>query len=135
MKDLFETRISERGSAGIKLLVALVAIVLVFNAGYHYVPIAYEGSSFKQELDTAVVKGLSASGRLKPFDVMKAHVEKAAFDNDIPKDAVIEIGDASGAMQIHASYKKPVDILPFGLYRYTYAFDYTATPQGYLLKE
>src|SRR5215211_6777397 len=55
MKKLYKDRASERGSAGIKFLLVFLVIVVAANAGINYVPIAYQGASFKQEMDTAVV--------------------------------------------------------------------------------
>ncbi len=126
---------SERGSAGAKFLALLVFIALLAHAGYNYVPIAYNGASFRQEMDTAVVKGLAASGQMKPADVVAAHMKKAAFDYNIPSDALIEVRPGQGHIAAHASYQQPVNILPFGIYKYNYDFNYTAVPTGYLLKE
>ena len=86
-------------------------------------------------MDTAVVKGLAASGRMKPVDVVTAHVRKAAADYQVPDDALIEIVPGQGHIAAHASYRQPVNILPFGIYKYNYQFDYTAVPTGYLLKD
>jgi hypothetical protein len=126
---------SQRGSAGAKFLVLIVLIVLLAHAGYNYVPVAYNGASFRQEMDTAVVKGLAASGQMKPVDVVTAHVKKAAHDYSIPSDAFIEIKPGQGHIAARASYQQPVNMLPFGLYKYNYQFEYTAVPTGYLLKE
>ena len=125
---------NERGSAATKFLIIFVFIILLANAGYNYVPIAYNGAAFKQEMDTAVVKGLAASGQLKPVDVVTAHIRRAATDYRIPADAVIEVRPGR-AVSAYASYHQPINILPFGIYKYNYQFDYTATPTGYLLKE
>jgi hypothetical protein len=126
---------SERGSAGAKFLALLVFIVLLAHAGYNYVPVAYNGASFRQEMDTAVVKGLAASGQMKPADVVAAHMKKAAFDYSIPSDALLEVKPGQGHIAAHASYRQPVNLLPFGMYKYNYDFNYTAVPTGYLLKE
>jgi hypothetical protein len=126
---------NERGSAATKFLIILVVIVLVAHAGYNYIPVAYNGASFKQEMDTAVVKGLAAAGRIQPVEAVTAHLKKAAMDNRIPSDAVVEVLNEKGTVVAHASYQQNVNILPFGAYKYTYKFDYKASPQGYLLKE
>ena len=126
---------SERGSAGAKFLALLVFIVLLAHAGYNYVPVAYNGASFRQEMDTAVVKGLAASGQMKPADIVAAHMKKAARDYDIPSDALLEVRPGQGHIAAHASYRQPVNILPFGIYKYNYDFNYTAVPTGYLLRE
>jgi hypothetical protein len=135
MNDSMTDRRSERGSAGVKFLVILVLLVVGAHAGFQYVPVAYQGASFRQEMDTAVVKGLAASGSMRPLDVVKAHVERAAADNQLPSDAFIEIKPAGNHIQAHVSYQKSVSMLPFGLYKYNYKFDYTAAPTGYLLKD
>ena len=135
MKISTLNRHSERGSAATKFLVILVLIVLLAHAGYNYVPVAYHGASLRQEMDTAVVKGLAASGRMKPQDIVKAHVDRALIDADVPADAVVEITPQGSFIQAHVAYQKQVNILPFGLYKYKYDFNYTAVPTGYLLKE
>lgn len=135
MTNLEARRGSEYGGAGVKFLAIAAVLVLCAHAGYNYIPVAYEGASMRQEMDTAVVKGLAASGQLKPVDVVIASVRKAARDNNIPPDALIEIKPAGNVIQAHVSYTKPVNMLPFGMYKYKYNFDYLATPSGYLLKE
>lgn len=135
MKKLYLERPSERGGAGAKFLIIAVVLVLVANAGYNYIPIAYAGASFQQEMDTAVVKGLAVPGSLKPVDVVKAHIQRAAKDYDVPADAVIEIKPNGNAIQAHVAYSKPIDMLPFGLYKYNYQFNHVAAPVGYLTKQ
>ncbi len=135
MKKLNNARSSERGSAGIKFLFVFMVIALLANAGLNYVPIAYEGASFKQEMDTAVVKGLAASGRIKPLDAVTATIKKASFDYNIPDDAFVEIKPVNGVVEARVAYSKQISMLPFGLYKYNYNFDYLAKPQGYLLKQ
>jgi len=135
MKNSKADRNPEHGGAGIKFLLVFLTLLLLANAGYQYVPVAYEGANFKQEMDTAVVKGLATSGQLKPLDVVKASVMRAASDNNIPADAVVEIKPVAGAVQAHVVYSKKVSMLPFGLYNYSYDFNHLARPTGYLLKQ
>jgi hypothetical protein len=126
---------SEQGSAAIKFMLVFLVLALAANAGFNYVPVAYQGASFKQEMDTAVVKGISAAGRVKPMDAVTASIQKASFDYDIPDDAFVEIKPVNGVVEAHVAYSRPVNMLPFGLYQYTYDFDYVAKPTGYLLKQ
>jgi hypothetical protein len=86
-------------------------------------------------MDTAVVKALGASGRLKPMEVVQASVQKAVLDHNIPEDAFVEIKPVNGVVEAHVAFTQKVNMLPFGLYRYDYNFDYVARPQGYLLKQ
>ena len=135
MKNLDRDRSSERGSAAVKFLGVALVIVLFANAGYNYIPVAYEGATLREAMDTAVVKGLAASGQMKPLDVVKASIEKAIRENNVPPDAIVEIKPAGTVVQAHIVYSKQVSMLPFGMYKYKYDFNYLATPSGYLLKD
>jgi Flp pilus assembly protein TadG len=135
MNNLQKDRSSEKGSASIKFLVIALVLVAVGNAGINYVPVAYEGANLRQEMDTAVVKGLASGPRLKPVDVVKASLQKAMYENNVPSDAFVEVKQGSGAVQAHVVYTKNVAILPFGVYNYKYDFNYVAIPTGYLLKD
>src|SRR5687767_10313258 len=106
MKVTTQSIHSERGSAAVKFLAVLLLIVLLANAGYNYVPVAYDGASFKQEMETAVVKGLAASGQMKPMDVVTSHIRRAATEYGVPQDALIEITPNKGYISAHASYQK-----------------------------
>ena len=134
MKKLTSNRSSERGSAGVKFFFVFLIVVLVGNAGFNYIPVAYQGASFRQEMDTAVVKAIGSSGRINPMDVVKASIKKASMDYEIPDDAVVEIKPVSGVVEAHVAYQRQVNMLPFGLYKYDYNFDHVAKPVGYLLK-
>ncbi len=135
VNNSFNDRSSERGSAAVKFLAIVVFLVLVANAGYNYIPIAYEGANLRQEMDTAVVKGLAASGQMKPLEVVRASIERAVRDNNVPANAFVEIKPAGTVVQAHVVYTKEIPMLPFGMYKYRYDFNYLATPSGYLLKE
>ena len=134
MREFNTDRTSERGSAGIKFLCVFVVLFLLGHAGCNYVPIAYEGASFRQEMDTAVVKGLAASGRVQPMEVVTASLKKATMDYNVPTDAFIEVKPVNGVVEAHVQYQKQVNMLPFGMYKYTYNFDHIARPTGYLMK-
>jgi hypothetical protein len=135
MKISQTTVSGEHGGAAVKFLCIAMVIVLAANAGYNYIPVAYNGASFKQEMDTAVVKGLAASGQMKPMDIVTASVKKAAFEYSVPADAFVEIKQENGVVRAHVAYTKQVPILPFGIYNYAYQFNHRATPTGYLLKD
>jgi hypothetical protein len=125
MENPARDRSRERGGAAVKFAIILTVLFLVGFAGANYIPVAYEGASFRQEMDTAVVKGIAASGQLKPVDTVKASIQKSLRDYAIPADAYVEIKQAGPVVQAHVIYSKQVS---------TYNFDYVATPAGYLLK-
>lgn len=135
MNSFAKYRESERGSAGVKFVIILVALILFGNALLNYVPVAYNAESLKTEMSTAVLQGLAISGKLNPVDNVKARIAKAIVSNDIPADAVVDVKQAGNALTAHVTYSKEVQILPFGMYKYVYKFDHTATPTGFLLKQ
>jgi hypothetical protein len=128
-------RKAERGSAGVKFLIVFVVILLTANAGYNYVPVAYNAESLKTEMQAALLQGLTLPGRINPVDNVKARIQKAILQNDIPPDALVEVKQAGNSMSAHVVYAKEVNILPFGMYRYRYQFDQTVTPTGFLMKQ
>ena len=128
-------RKQERGGAGIKLVIALTIIFLIGNAGYNYIPVAYQGENFKSELETAVVKGAAMPSRATPLDAVKMRVRGAMTINQIPDDATVDIKMVKNVIQARVVYSKEVELMPFGIYKYDYKFDHTATPTGFLLKE
>lgn len=130
-----QARPYERGGAGVKFLIVFVALVLAANAGYHYVPVAYAGESFKSEMQTSVVNGMATNGRISPVDYVKVRILKAIKDNDLPPDTYLDVKQVGTTVQARAVYSQQVAILPFGIYTYTYHFDNTAIPAGFLLKE
>ncbi len=128
-------RASERGSAGTKFFITLVIIMLVANAGYNYVPVAYEAESVKSEMSTAVLQGLATPGKLSPVDNVKQRIQRAFTINHVPADALLDVKMAGSAVTARVAYVKQVSILPFGIYKYNFVFDHTATPSGFLLDQ
>jgi hypothetical protein len=128
-------RSSERGSAGVKFAIVLTFIILLAHAGYNYVPAAYQAESMRSEMATAVLQGMAMPGKVNPVDNVKARVQKAATALEIPTDAVITVTQQGNSINAHVVYEKPVNMLPFGIYKYIYKFDHTATPTGFLLKQ
>ena len=135
MSNLAVTRASERGSAAVKFAFILVIIILGAHAGLNYVPIAYDAESLKSEMQSAVLQGMALPGKVNPVDNVKGRIQKAIAQNDIPGDALVDVKQNGNAISAHVAYQKDVNLLPFGLYRYNYRFDHTATPTGFLLKQ
>ena len=136
MKKSIKNRKSERGGAGVKVMIVLLLLALAFNAGINYVPTAYDGENLKQEMQTVVVQGSALPNiSQKPVDVVKNRLQKVLSDNNIPADAFVEVKQIKGVMQARVAYTKQVNMLPFGIYKYNYQFDHTAIPAGFLTKE
>lgn len=128
-------RKNERGGAGVKLLIVLTIIFLIGNAGYNYIPVAYQAENFKSELETAVVKGAAIPSRATPINAVKMRVRGAMAENQIPEDATVDVKMVKNVIQARVAYSREIELMPFGLYIYNYDFDHTATPAGFLLKE
>ena len=134
MDSAVKTKASERGSAGVKFMLIFAVILLAANAGWNYVPVAYSAESLRTDMGTAVLQGLALPGKMNPVDNVKTRVTKAIQENNIPADAVVEVKQVGNAITARVAYSKQVNILPFGIYKYNYKFDYTATPTGFLMK-
>ena len=135
MNNLLKNRESERGSAGVKFVMVVVALGLFINAGINYVPVRYEAESLKGDMETAVLQGIAMPGKINPIDNVKVRIQKAIVANNIPADAFLEVKQAGNAITARVVYSKDVNILPFGIFKYNYKFDQTVTPTGFLLKQ
>lgn len=133
MKQILKGRESERGSAAVKFVAILAFLLLLANAGYNYVPVAYAAESLKTDMMTAVVQGLALPGKVNPVDNVKVRISQSMQRNSIPPDALLDVRQNGNALTAHVVYSRPVSLLPFGIYTYTYRFDHTATPTGFLM--
>jgi len=135
MSNLKNNQKSEHGGAGVKLTLVLVALFLIAHAAYNYIPAAFDGENFKQEMQTAVVQGVAMPGaNLTITDTVKTKIQKAAVNNNLPGNALIEVKQVNSIVQARVNYTKQINILPFGIYKYNYKFDNVATPTGFLFK-
>lgn len=126
---------SQRGSATTKLLIILAVLVIVGNAGMNYIPVAYNAESFKQEMETTVVQAMAVPPNVKPVDMVKKRLTKAAQEDELPPDMYLEVKQTGNVVQARVAFTQQVSILPFGIYDYAYQFDHTATPTGFLVKD
>jgi hypothetical protein len=125
---------NQRGSASTKMLVVAVILGLLGHAAYNYVPVAYGGENFKQEMHVAVLNGSAIPLTANPVEVTKNRLLKFARDNSYPANVVVDAKLNGGIMSSTARYSQEVNILPFGLYKLTYSFDNTSTPAGFITK-
>jgi hypothetical protein len=127
-------RNSERGGAGVKFLSVVVVLILIANAGYNFIPVAYNAENFKQDMYTAVVQAFAMPGK-SPIDQTKQRIYSAAHNNNLPPDISVEVKQTNNILTAHVAFTKQIQIIPFGIYNYEYQFDHTATPTGFLTKE
>jgi hypothetical protein len=134
-KNIRKNYRSERGGAGIKLVLVLLVLFLIGHGLINFLPVAYNGASFKEEMQTAVVQGTALPNGNNPLGIIKERLKKVAFNNSIPPDAFMEVKHVGNVVQARVAYSQQVNILPFGIYTYVYHFDHTATPSGFLAKQ
>lgn len=134
MNKVVKNRHSEHGGASVKFLIIAVVLFLIGNAGFQFIPVAYNGENFKQEMQTAVVQAVSLPNK-SPVDLARQKIQYAVQTNDIPQDALVEVKQVNNVVQAHVVYTKEVPVLPFGIYKYHYQFDHVATPTGFLTKQ
>ena len=134
IKKVMNSRKSEHGGAGIKFLMVLMGLILAANAAFNYIPVAYQGENFKQEMHTIVVQGMAipANG-VDPVTAMKGKLISRAKDYNLPP-AFVDVRQNNNITTARIKYSKQISILPFGIYNYNYEFDHTATPAGFLTK-
>ena len=128
-------RDGEHGGAGVKLLILLAVLAMAGHAGYNYVPVAYSAESLKTDMYTAVMQGMALPGKVNPVTNVKTRIGKSIEANQIPPEALVDVKQAGNILTAHVAYTQDVNILPFGLYKYKYQFDHTATPTGFLTKQ
>ena len=135
-KNVSETRRGERGEGQLKLVIFLAVVFLGGFAGYQYIPVAYNGATFKQEMQTIVDQSSAipaAQGNMAGW--VQRKLEAAMLSYGVPKNAALEVKSQEGAgITASLKYTKQVDILPFGLYAYPYDFQNTVSTSGMLTK-
>lgn len=134
MKNQIVQRHAERGGASVKFLIIFTAIILIARAGYNYIPVAYEAQDLRQEMDTAVVQAMALNNNQDAVGFTKTKIQHVLIANDIPPNAFVEVKQTNNLCRARVAYQQQVELLPFGLYSYTYNFDHTALPSGFLAK-
>ncbi|MEZ5308878.1 MAG: hypothetical protein R2684_17165 [Pyrinomonadaceae bacterium] len=128
-------RKSERGGAGVKLLAFLLFIGMIANALIQYLPVVYQAEVFKQEMQSAVVFAISVpSGNAKPESVVQNRLKLAINNGNLPVNTWIDVRQVKGVLTARVYYTRTIPLIPFGGYDYTYVFDHTATPAGYMFE-
>jgi hypothetical protein len=119
-------RSGERGSANVKFVILMVAMIACAYAGYLYVPVAYQANMYKDLMqhyaDVAVAQGYSPSWAAE-------QLVKSAPEYNIPTNAVITPAQRDNRVEVRVQYVK---VIEFPGYSYNYEFDQTVKSTAFL---
>lgn len=130
------TKKSQRGSAGVKLLAVGVVLFLIGHAGFNYIPVGFECENYKQKMNEVVMNAYAMpNAPTSTPEAVTDRLRRNFVEHNIPADAFLKVEKVKdGALKAQVYFKKSINILPFGIYRYEYEFNHTASPAGYLAK-
>ena len=119
-------RSGERGSANLKFLIVMALIGTTAYAGYLYVPVAFNASTYKDLMqhyaDLAATQG-------HPPKWVGEQLAKSAPEYGFPEDAVITPVASDGRIEVRVQFVK---VIEFPGYPYNYEFDHTAKSTAFL---
>src|ERR1044071_5992892 len=113
-KNIGKNYCNQRGGAGVKLVLVLSVLFLVGYALINFVPVAYNGASFKEEMQTAVIQGTALPNGNDPLGVIKARLKRVAASNSIPPDAFMEVKQLNNVVQARVIYSQKCRFCPSG---------------------
>jgi hypothetical protein len=119
-------RSGERGSANLKFLVVMAILVATAYAGYLYVPVAFNASTYRDLMqhyaDLAAAQGYPPSWAAD-------QLARSGPEYGVPPDAVITPVLRDGRMEVRVQF---VRVIEFPGYPYNYEFDHTAKSTAFL---
>jgi hypothetical protein len=119
-------RSGERGSASLKFLIAMAIMGATAYAGYLYVPVAFNASTYKDLMqhyaDLAATQGY-------PPSWLGDQLAKNGPEYGVPPDAIITPVQRDGRVEVRVQYVK---VIEFPGYPYDYEFDHTVKSTAFL---
>ncbi len=124
-QTLLEHR-SERGGAGLKLIIFIAVVAIVGYAAYMYIPVAVDAYYFKDTMQNKV--NLAAA---QGYDTawVADQIGKSKTEYHVPDEAVVTPTQNQGRMQVRVQFSRPIS---FPGFTYNYDFDYTAQSTSFL---
>ena len=119
-------RSGERGSASLKFLIVMAILGATAYAGYLYVPVAFNASTYK-DLMQHYADLASAQGY--PPSWAGDQLAKSGPEYGVPPDAVITPVLRDGRIEVRVQFVK---VIEFPGYPYNYEFDYTVKSTAFL---
>jgi len=119
-------RSGERGSASLKFLMVMAFLGATAYAGYLYVPVAFNASTYK-DLMQHYVDLAATQGRTPAW--LSEQLTKSGPEYGVPPDAVITPVLQDGRMEVRVQFVK---VIEFPGYPYNYEFDHTVKSTAFL---
>jgi hypothetical protein len=119
-------RNNERGSASLKFVIVMAVMVACAYAGYMYVPVAYQASTYKDLMqhyaDVAVAQGYPPSWAAE-------QLMKSAPEYGVPANALYTPGQRDNRVEVRVQFVREIE---FPGYTYNYEFDHTVKSTAFL---
>ena len=119
-------RSGERGSASLKFLIVMAILGSTAYAGYLYVPVAFNASTYKDLMqhytDLAAAQGKSPAWAAE-------QLAKSGPEYGVPPDAVITPVQRDQRIEVRVQF---VRVIEFPGYPYNYEFDHTTRSTAFL---
>ena len=133
---LEQKRMRQRGAVSWQFLLTMLIIILLVNAGYHYIPLAYNTKAYEDVMQQTVNQAalLPTSGNQDAADVTQKQLKRLAAEYNLPEDVSIKAKQIEGQHNVQATveFNEPVALLPFSLYDYDYQFSRTVKSKNLL---
>lgn len=114
-------RAGERGGTRLKFLIVVAIIAAVAYAGYQFIPVAYEATTYKSEVMQPIVDKAAMMGQSTSW--VSDQLRASGKDYGVPEDARITPDRINGRMQVRVQFTRPINLLG---YTYDYNVDQTA---------
>lgn len=125
----------QKGASAFGVIVFLLVLALVINAGVRYYAVVYNCESLKNEMKASVFLGqASSNGTGVAMEQARQRIARAVNENEFPVNTYIDVGLEDGQMYARVAFTQIIHLIPFGIYDYYYVFDETAMPTGFVPK-
>ena len=125
-------RYNERGEGGAKLIMFLAVVFLAGYAAVNYVSAFYEAEEFKNSMKASVTNSIirppRGVGEVDMVSFVKKNLKATLKKEGMPENANVKVTNENKVIEAQVTYSKKINLLPFGLYQYDYAFNHKVTP-------
>ena len=116
----------ERGASRLSLLIFLLLVGAVDYAAHQYVPVAYQASLYKVDIQDTVDKAV-ATGQGAAW--VETQLKSVSADYHVPANALYKVELRDGRVQANARW---VRLISLPGYTYQYSFDHTVKSANFL---